>query len=102
MSAFYDMYGHYFVEDKPPVITDRVNGEIVRHGGSQGRSAFWAGYDGLVGGIYNRPNRKTAVGSAYAAGKAYRKAVDAGRRPALPEPVAGQTQTGSSSFFTGR
>lgn len=82
MADFWDFYAHYFTEDNPPVMADVNTGETIRHGGSSHRCYFWAGYDGLKGGIF------PGVGgclSAYRAGVAYRKAVNKGARPALPE-----------------
>jgi hypothetical protein len=96
--TFWDFYSHYYTDDNPPVIASRTTGDIIRHGGGSTRCNFWAGYDGLVGGIYsNRPNRNTAGGASYAAGRAYRRDVNAGRRPALPDPSPGMTRTGTVS-----
>ena len=81
---FWDLYNHYFVEDSPPLIVDPADKVLKRHCGSSGRCAFWAGYDGLITPLY--PRRGTsAVASAYRGGAAYRKAVNAGNRAALPE-----------------
>ena len=79
-----NFFDHYFTDDNPPVMVSRTNGFIVRHGGSMSRSAFWAGYDGLRGGIFPPPHDSYA-GYGYRAGVAYRKAVNAGTRNALPD-----------------
>ena len=91
--GFYDFYNFYYVEDNPPVIASRTDGTLIRHGGGSHRCAFWAGYDGLTGGVYGPDN--TAAGRAYRAGAAYRRAVDSGRRPALPDPSPGMSRTGT-------
>lgn len=66
----------------PPVQQDKTTGRLVRHSGAYHRAAFWAGYDGLKGGIYGAD--QTAVGAAFRAGQAYRTAVDTGRLDPLP------------------
>lgn len=81
---FWDLHGHYFVNDHPPVIIDKMTGKLVRHRGGSGRCAFWAGYDGLITPIYPRTG-DSAVASAYRGGAAYRRS----SRPDLPEPTAG-------------
>lgn len=91
--SFYDFYNHYYVNDNPPVIASRTTGDIIRHGGGSHRVAFWAGYDGLRGGVHG-PGR-TAAGLCYRAGAAYRRAVNNGSRDPLPDPSPGMTRTGS-------
>lgn len=71
---------HYLAA--PPVQVDKVSGQVVRHRGASHRCAFWAGYDLIKGGPYGPDN--TAVGQAWKAGQAYRKAVDTGRLDPLP------------------
>jgi hypothetical protein len=84
MTIFNDFFAHYYTEDNPPVMVSRTSGRAVRHGGSMSRSAFWAGYDGLRGGIFPPARNGSAADSAYRAGVAYRKAVDNGTRAGLP------------------
>ena len=84
-ATFYDFVSHYCTNDNPPVMVSRTSGNVVRHGGSMSRSAFWAGYDGLKGGIFPPTRNGSASDSAYRAGVAYRKDVVAGVRDALPE-----------------
>lgn len=81
---FYNMVRHYYENDHPPLMVSKTSGATVRHGGSSGRCAFWAGYDGLNGGIYPPTRNGSAIDSAYRAGIKYRKAVETGARPALP------------------
>lgn len=85
MADFWNFYQHYFVEDNPPVMNDVNTGELIRHGGGSNRCAFWAGYDGIKGALYPPARNGSAVDTAYRAGVAYRKAVNAGRRDPLPD-----------------
>lgn len=85
MADFWNFFQHYFVEDKPPVKTSVISGNLERHGGGSHRCAFWAGYDGLKGAIYPPARNGSAADTAYRAGVAYRTAVNAGKRAALPE-----------------
>ena len=81
MNTFWNIYPLYI--DRPPVKTD-LNGDLCRDRGGSHRTFFWAGYDGLKSGLYP-PSRNNGLGvSAYRAGIDYRKSVDSGKTPALP------------------
>jgi len=80
---FWNLYPHFYTDDHPPVIVDKASGELVRHGGGSSRCAFWAGYDGVMRGPNVGP-KGSVTNSAHRAGVAYRKAVDSGKRAALP------------------
>jgi hypothetical protein len=72
---------NHYVEHPP--VKNGHRGSLVRWTGSGPRSAFWAGYDGLKGGLWP-PTANSILRDAYDAGKFYRSGADKGILPPLP------------------
>lgn len=83
--TFWNIYDLYMKE--PPTLIGLDDDVVRRRMGGSHMCAFWAGYDGIKQGNYPPP-RGSLNGTAYRAGRDWKKLVTQGKAAALPGPDA--------------